>query len=60
MDFFLSKMKEKASECPFDEQDIQRCPFLRNISKPTNLSFSPVNLPVPVSAYFLFIYGLMD
>ncbi|KMT11422.1 hypothetical protein BVRB_5g107490 [Beta vulgaris subsp. vulgaris] len=49
MDFFLSKMKEKASECPFDEQDIQRCPFLRNISKPTNLSFSPVNLPVPVA-----------
>lgn len=49
MDFFLNKMKEKASECPFDEQDIQRCPFLRNIDKPTNLSFSPVNLPVPVA-----------
>ncbi|XP_021765535.1 uncharacterized protein LOC110730075 [Chenopodium quinoa] len=49
MDFFLNKMKETASECPYDEQDIQQCPFLRNISKPTNLSFAPVNLPVPAA-----------
>lgn len=49
MDFFLNKMKEKGSECPFDEQDIQRCPFLRNINKPTNLSFSPMHIPFPVA-----------
>ncbi|CAO2819716.1 unnamed protein product [Amaranthus hypochondriacus] len=42
-------MREKASDCPFEEQDIQRCPFLRNITKPTNLSFSPVNVPAPVA-----------
>lgn len=49
MDFLLNKMKEEASQCPFDEQDIQRCPFLRNISNLTNLSFSSVNLSVPVT-----------
>lgn len=49
MDFFLDKMKEGASQCFFDEQDIQRCPFLRNISKPTNLSFSSANLPILVT-----------
>ncbi|KNA24869.1 hypothetical protein SOVF_011820 [Spinacia oleracea] len=44
-------MKASTSECPFDEQDIQQCPFLRNISKPTNLSFSPASLPVPVAGF---------
>ncbi|MQL75682.1 hypothetical protein Taro_008068, partial [Colocasia esculenta] len=30
-------------------QDVQRCPFLRNINEPTNFSFSsPVNFPAPV------------
>ncbi|CAL9068340.1 unnamed protein product [Musa banksii] len=38
------------SPCPeiFAQQDIQRCPFLRNINEPTNFSFSSVNFPVPV------------
>ncbi|URE27517.1 hypothetical protein MUK42_02540 [Musa troglodytarum] len=38
------------SSCPeisFAHQDIQRCPFLRNINEPTNFSFSSVNFPVP-------------
>ncbi|XP_071730498.1 uncharacterized protein [Rutidosis leptorrhynchoides] len=36
-------------DCSFNEQDIQRCPFLRNINKPTNFSFASLNLPVPVN-----------
>jgi len=48
MDFLLKGMKEEASECPFDEKDIQRCPFLRNINKPTCFSFSSANFLVPV------------
>ncbi|XP_015897337.3 uncharacterized protein LOC107430977 [Ziziphus jujuba] len=47
MDFFLKGMNEETSECPFDIKDIQRCPFLRNINKPTNFSFSSVNLSMP-------------
>lgn len=47
MDFFFKGMHEEASECPFNELDIQRCPFLRNINKPTSFSFSS-NFPVPV------------
>ncbi|KAK9716122.1 hypothetical protein RND81_06G212500 [Saponaria officinalis] len=47
MDFFLNKMKDDAFHCVSDDQAFLRCPFLRNINKPTNLSFSPVNLPVP-------------
>ncbi|CAL5431998.1 unnamed protein product [Camellia sinensis] len=47
MDFFFKGMNE-TSECPFNEQDIQRCPFLRNISKPTSFSFSCLNIPTPV------------
>lgn len=52
MDFFLKGMNEETSECPFDIKDIQRCPFLRNINKPTNFSFSSVNLSMPVSSLF--------
>ncbi|GAB4834818.1 hypothetical protein Ancab_033086 [Ancistrocladus abbreviatus] len=48
MDLFLKKMSGEASECPFDEQDIQRCPFLRNINKPTHFSFSSLSLPIQV------------
>lgn len=48
MDFLFKGMKEEASECPFDEKDIQRCPFLRNINKPTCFSFSSANFLIPV------------
>ncbi|KAK4252653.1 hypothetical protein QN277_014398 [Acacia crassicarpa] len=45
----LKGMNEDGSECPFDVKDIQRCPFLRNINKPTNFSFSSsrINIRVP-------------
>lgn len=46
MEFLLKGMNE-SSECPFDVQDIQRCPFLRNINRPTFFSFSPANVPSP-------------
>lgn len=49
MDFLFNVMNEKASGCPFNEQDIQRCPFLRNIDRPTNFSFSSLSFPVPVN-----------
>lgn len=48
MDFFFKGLNE-ASNCSFNEKDIQRCPFLRNIDKPTNFAFFSVNFPVPVS-----------
>ncbi|XP_074270252.1 uncharacterized protein LOC141593432 [Silene latifolia] len=47
MEFFLNKMKEDAFQCLSDDQDFLQCPFLRNINKPTNLSFSAPNLPLP-------------
>ncbi|XAR69189.1 hypothetical protein NMG60_11000679 [Bertholletia excelsa] len=50
MDFFFRGMNEETNECPFNEQDIQRCPFLRNINKPTNFSFSSVSIPNPARA----------
>ncbi|XP_054791910.1 uncharacterized protein LOC129297608 [Prosopis cineraria] len=45
----LKGMGEDGSECSFDVKDIQRCPFLRNINKPTNFCFSSssINIPVP-------------
>lgn len=49
MDSLLRGINEKTSDCPFNEQDIQRCPFLRNINKPTNFSFATLHLPVPVN-----------
>ncbi|KAK9098423.1 hypothetical protein Syun_025468 [Stephania yunnanensis] len=36
------------AELNFNNQDIQRCPFFRNINIPTNFSLlSPVNFPMP-------------
>ena len=51
MDLLLKGMNGigDESECPFDVKDIQRCPFLRNINKPTNFSFSSTNISIPVS-----------
>ncbi|XP_050234853.1 uncharacterized protein LOC126683070 [Mercurialis annua] len=43
MDFFFRGINEDTSDCQFDEKTIQKCPFLRNINKPTNLSFSLLN-----------------
>ena len=37
------------SEDSYAHQDIERCPFLRNINEPTNFSFSSFNFAVPVS-----------
>ncbi|XP_010278810.1 PREDICTED: uncharacterized protein LOC104612882 [Nelumbo nucifera] len=51
MDFFFRGTSEESlpTERLFDQQDIQRCPFLRNINKPTSFSFSsPGNFPIPV------------
>lgn len=48
MDFFFKGLNTDASECPFDEQDIQKCPFLRNINKPTSFSFTSSNFSIPV------------
>lgn len=50
MEFLLgnSITDSSCSENSFAPQDIQRCPFLRNINEPTSFSFSSVNLPVPV------------
>ncbi|EEF42489.1 uncharacterized protein LOC8280088 [Ricinus communis] len=48
MDFFFKGIKEDTSDCQFDEKIIQRCPFLRNICKPTNFSFSSLNFPSSV------------
>ncbi|XP_010481589.1 PREDICTED: uncharacterized protein LOC104760372 isoform X1 [Camelina sativa] len=40
--------QEPSSQCPFvAESMIQKCPFLRNINKPTNLSFSSLSFPFP-------------
>ncbi|XP_049936857.1 uncharacterized protein LOC116265374 isoform X2 [Nymphaea colorata] len=42
--------EESSSERSSAEQDIQRCPFLRNINEPTNFSFSTsLSFPIPVS-----------
>lgn len=48
MDLLFKGVKEDECECPFDVKDLQRCPFLRNINKPTCFSFSAVNLPLSV------------
>ncbi|GFZ08628.1 hypothetical protein Acr_20g0004360 [Actinidia rufa] len=47
MDFLSMGMNEESSECSFNEQDIQRCPFLRNINKPTSFSFCSPSLSIP-------------
>nr|VDD25235.1 unnamed protein product [Brassica oleracea] len=42
-------MDQKSSQCPFvAESIIQKCPFLRNINKPTSFSLSSLSFPVPV------------
>ncbi|XP_027360146.1 uncharacterized protein LOC113868606 [Abrus precatorius] len=48
MDLFLKGMNGNGSECPFDVEDIQRCPFLRNINEPTNFSFFSTKSSLPV------------
>lgn len=51
MDFFFGGIngESQKSECPFAQEGIQRCPFLRNINEPTNFSFSkPMNFSMPV------------
>lgn len=54
MEFFFRTQSEETSDCSFNGQDIQRCPFLSNINKPTNFSFfSALNFPNPVSYCFL-------
>ncbi|XP_028782595.1 uncharacterized protein LOC114738699 [Neltuma alba] len=47
MDFLFKGMTEDRSEGHFDVKDIQRCPFFRNINKPTNLSFSATSISFP-------------
>jgi hypothetical protein len=56
MDFLFKGMEEEASECPFDAKDIQRCPFLRNINKPTCFSFSSASFLIPVSSICFLLY----
>nr|VDC90688.1 unnamed protein product [Brassica rapa] len=42
-------MDQESSQCPFvAESIIQKCPFLRNINKPTSFSLSSLSFPVPV------------
>ncbi|KAB1209902.1 hypothetical protein CJ030_MR6G029293 [Morella rubra] len=48
MDFLFKGTNEEGSKCPLDENDIQRCPFLRNINKTTCFPFSSANFLVPV------------
>ncbi|XP_047322168.1 uncharacterized protein LOC124926051 [Impatiens glandulifera] len=47
MEFLFKGATEETSECPFNSQDIQRCPFLRNINTPTNFSFTSVGFSNP-------------
>ncbi|KAL8159338.1 hypothetical protein V2J09_000875 [Rumex salicifolius] len=51
MDCIFKRMKEEVSQCSFDELDFQKCPFLRNINKPTHLSFVSQNLPIPTPGF---------
>lgn len=43
MDFLCKQPNEDSSDCSLRKQDIQKCPFLRNINKQTNTSFSSLN-----------------
>ncbi|KAJ8773881.1 hypothetical protein K2173_009312 [Erythroxylum novogranatense] len=47
MDFLFKVMNEDTPECNPDEGVIQKCPFLRNINKPTSFSLSSLNCPIP-------------
>ncbi|KAJ4829422.1 hypothetical protein Tsubulata_006617 [Turnera subulata] len=49
MDFFCKGMNDEPSDSPSHENTaFLRCPFLKNINKPTSFSFSPLNFPSPV------------
>eukprot|EP00262_Sarcandra_glabra_P004456 TRINITY_DN1550_c0_g1_i1.p1 TRINITY_DN1550_c0_g1~~TRINITY_DN1550_c0_g1_i1.p1 ORF type:complete len:382 (-),score=58.40 TRINITY_DN1550_c0_g1_i1:158-1234(-) len=51
MEFFFRGINEESTSPDrfLAHQDIQRCPFLRNINEPTSFSFSsPLNFPAPV------------
>ncbi|XP_073304073.1 uncharacterized protein [Primulina huaijiensis] len=50
MEFLCKQLNEDTSDCSLSKQDIQKCPFLRNIDKPTNFSFSSLNFPAPLRA----------
>ena len=52
MEFFFRDITEHS--LPSD-QDIVKCPFLRNINEPTNFSFSSAAFPMLVSCIFLFV-----
>ncbi|CAA0812046.1 Unknown protein [Striga hermonthica] len=45
MDFLCKPMNEETSDCFLSQQDMNKCPFLRNIHKPTNFSFGSLNFP---------------
>ncbi|ONK71575.1 uncharacterized protein A4U43_C04F10110 [Asparagus officinalis] len=44
---FFTESLSFCSEDSYATQDIERCPFLRNINEPTNFSFSSFNFAVP-------------
>ncbi|KAK1301183.1 hypothetical protein QJS10_CPB13g01214 [Acorus calamus] len=51
MEFFFRSLVDEspAFDNSLANQNIQRCPFLRNINEPTSFSFSaPANFPLPV------------
>ncbi|KAM7493775.1 hypothetical protein LguiB_028384 [Lonicera macranthoides] len=48
MDFLFKGLNDGGSDCPFNAQDIKRCPFLSNINKPTSFAFSTASFPLPV------------
>lgn len=41
------------SENSFDHEDVEKCPFLRNIYETTQSPFSSVNFLVPVNLFSL-------
>lgn len=44
-------MESLRSANSFDHEDVERCPFLRNINETTQFSFSSVNFSVPVNLF---------
>ncbi|KAL6549796.1 hypothetical protein OROMI_020284 [Orobanche minor] len=47
MDFLCKSLNQETSGCSLIEQDINKCPFLRSIYKPTNFSFGSQNFSIP-------------
>ncbi|KAL7122633.1 hypothetical protein ACP275_01G055800 [Erythranthe tilingii] len=47
MDFLCKPLNQESYDCSLTEQDIHKCPFLRNISIPTNFSFASLKFPLP-------------